>query len=164
MEAHNATTNETRHTTTDDVDVENGDEITVALIHNREEVEFTAEVTTVFNGGWFTAETDEGKILTVNGNNLKVQDDLRADKEDFGMFSYMTVNTGREDDNDTETDAEPVEVELHNDKPNTSAHADGVWVLTDCDQCGEEGYTGESACHDAYEGEQSPGLVCKDCA
>jgi hypothetical protein len=155
-----AATDETRYMTTDDVDVEVEDEITVALIHEREEVEFTGKVLTVYNGGWFKVETDDGKILSIDGKNLKVQEDMRDDKTDYGMFSYITVNT----DDDVETDISPVAVDLHDDKPDENAQADGMWVLTDCDECGAEGYTGESACYDAYDSQHAPGLVCKNCA
>jgi len=160
----NGTMEETRYATTDDVDVENGDRITVSLIHNREEVEFTAEVDVVYNGGWFTAQTDDGKTLMVDGNNLKVQADDGTVKEDMGMFSYITVNTDDDTDTEDNNDVDPVEVDLHDGKPETEAHADGVWVRTDCDDCGKEGYTGEQACYKAYDSAQAPGLVCKDCA
>jgi len=153
------TQDEARHTTTDDVDVEAGDKITVSLIHNREEKEFTGEVKTLYNGGAFTVETDDGSILTLNDRNLKVQQSMRDERTDLGMFSYFTVGSDETDDGN-----DPVVVGLHDEKPEGDAHADGVWVLTECDECGTEGYTGESACYKAYELEHTGGLVCKNCA
>jgi len=154
---------QTQHATTDDVDVAEGETLTVAFMDGSP-IEMTVEVVTVFNGGAFTAETEDGDYVTVNGRTVKQHETQTVDSYDSeSHLSYIEVTEVEEEECEDDTDTPRIEVELHNEKPNKSAESDSMWVLTQCDVCGKEGYTSEGACYDAYDSPTSPGLICKDC-